>query len=200
MLLKLSLKLALFSLILCTSSSAFSQIASAASQRRYPIAVGVGLSDFSLDWGQDSRMEGITAWVDTGIPFAPRVLSGFGIEVEARDININRPSSISRMRQDTLAVGPTYTLRHYRRFQPYAKYLFGIASIDFPQSPSASRQYTHDTRTLYAPGGGAQYRVFNSLWVRGDYEYQFWPELFGAHSLNPNGFTIGAMYDFDRRR
>ena len=104
------------------------------------------------------------------------------------------------MRHDTAEGGPTYTWRRLRKFQPYGKYLMGIGSIDFDPLPGAPPTYTHDTRTIYAPGGGAQYRVFKSLWVRGDYEYQFWPNLFGAHSLNPNGFTIGAMYDFGGRR
>ena len=143
-------------------------------------------------------MEGITAWADVGIPHIPNFLNGFGIELEGRDINIGRPSGISRMRQDTFEGGPIYTWRHYRRVQPYAKYLIGIGSIDF-DFPGAPGRYTHDTRTVYAPGFGLQAKVFKGIWVHGDYEYQFWPKLFGPHALNPNGFTFGVMYDFDRR-
>ena len=182
MVFRLRLKLALFTLLFAATLPVFSQIAPAAQERHTPIAVGVGVSDFSLDWGPDRRMEGITAWADVGIPRIPHFLSGIGIELEGRDINIGRPSVISRMRQDTFAGGPIYTWRHYRRVQPYAKYLIGIGSIDFPGDPS---RYTHDTRTVFAPGFGLQGKVFKGFWVRGDYEYQFWPKLFGPMRSTP---------------
>ena len=200
MVFRLNLKLALFALLFAATLPAFSQIAPAAQERHIPIAVGVGVSDFSLDWGEGRRMEGITAWVDLGIPHTPHFLNGLGIELEGRDINWGRPSSTPTMRHDTAVGGPIYSIRRFGRFQPYAKYLIGIGSIDFPRLPGSFPSYRHDTRTVYAPGGGADYRVYKKIWVRADYEYQFWPNLFGAHSLNPNGVTFGALYDFGRRR
>jgi hypothetical protein len=40
--------------------------------------------------------------------------------------------------------------------------------------------------------------------LRGDYEYQSWPDIAiyrpnSTHILDPQGFTIGAMYDFRHR-
>jgi hypothetical protein len=52
-------------------------------------------------------------------------------------------------------------------------------------------------------GGGVELRAYRSLWVRADYEYQFWPDFFfkGAKpigQLNPQGFTVGVLYHFNR--
>lgn len=174
---------------------AASQVAPAADQGRWPIAVGGGISDYSLDWGASRRMMGITAWADWNFLKLPSVFSGLGIEVEGRDINFNRPSSLSRMRQDTILGGALYTWRRYRRFQPYGKYLLGFGSIDFPPFPNIPN-YSHDTRTVYAPGAGVNYCVWHKVSVRADYEYQFWHAIFGSNDLNPNGITIGAIYDF----
>lgn len=55
--------------------------------------------------------------------------------------------------------------------------------------------YTHDTRDVFASGGGLNYRLVHQLWVRADYEYQMWPDLF-KKTLEPQGFTLGASYDF----
>lgn len=192
-----SLKLFLLAVLLPATVPLFSQVVPAATEGGHaPIAFGVGTSDFSIDWGHGRRMEGITAWVDwTKIPHTPRLLRGVGIDFEARDINSGLPAGVTRMRQDTASGGFTYTVRKFSKVQPYAKYLIGFGSIDFGRPlPSGPRTYTHDTRTVFSPGAGVQFQAFRSIWVRGDFEYQFWGHLFGPHSLNPNGFSIGAMY------
>jgi opacity protein-like surface antigen len=71
----------------------------------------------------------------------------------------------------------------------------GIGSIDFPNGTT----YSHDTRAVFEPGGGADVRVWKSFSVRGEYEYQFWRHIFGPRDLTPQGFTIGAVYDFGLR-
>jgi hypothetical protein len=41
--------------------------------------------------------------------------------------------------------------------------------------------------------------VWSHVWLRADYEYQFWPPpLFGPHALTPSGLMIGATYNFER--
>ena len=156
------------------------------------------MSNYDLDYGKDKsgerRMNGLTAWADTDVPVASRLLKGFGLEIEGRDINMGRPVSITRMRQSTILGGPVYSWPG-SRVRPYAKYLWGIGSIDFPKKGP----YDHDTRAVTAPGIGLEGRVFGALWVHGDYEYQFWPHIFGPHALNPNGFTFGTVYDFRTR-
>jgi opacity protein-like surface antigen len=170
-----------------------------AQERNVPFAFGTGMSNFDLDWGtshgNERRMDGITVWLDYTPPKLPRLLNGLDIEIEGRDINYALPSSLKRMRQDTGAGGLIYSYHRYGVIHPYAKALVGMGSIDF----APTGQYTHDTRIIYAPGAGLELRAFKSIKVRADYEYQFWPRLFGPNSLNPNGFTIGTEYDFRPR-
>jgi len=168
-----------------------SQVAPTARQGGVPIVVGAGFSDFSTDWGT-VRMEGISAWVDWYPNNLPAVLHGLGVEVEGHDINFGRPAGLSRMRQDTAEGGAIYTWNRFRNFRPYVKYLAGVGSVDFPREGN----YSHDTFSVFSPGGGVEYRAWGHIWVRGDYEYQYWHHTFGPHDLNPNGFTIGASYDF----
>jgi opacity protein-like surface antigen len=197
------LKVMLVALFIVGASPMLSQVAPSARESGVPLAVGVGLSDFDLDWGKnpngnERRMEGISAWIDFTVPYTPKVLRGLGIELEGHDIDFSAPAAAPTMRQDTALAGGIYTWRHYHNFHPYVKYLAGIGSIDFQVLPNAPVWYRHDTRTVYAPGGGLEYRAFRSLWVRGDYEYQFWPKIFGPKTLDPNGYTFGVAYDFRR--
>jgi opacity protein-like surface antigen len=186
-------KLSLAALFVVAAFPVYSQVTPAARQGSVPIVVGAGFSDFSLDWGPGKRMEGISAWVDWYPNRMPAALQGLGIEAAGHDINYGLPTGFSRMRQDTGEGGLIYSWNHYRNFRPYVKYLGGVGSIDFP---STSPTYTHDTFSVFSPGGGVEYHALGHIWIRGDYEYQFWHQFFGPHDLNPNGFTIGASYDF----
>jgi len=170
------------------------QVAPQADQYIIPVVAGLGGADFAIDWGAGTRMEGITAWVDVFPPVFPRKLDGIGFEVEGRDLNFNRPSAISKMRQDTGLIGPIYALPRYKVFRPYVKFLAGIGSIDFPTI--AHTNYSHDTFLVTAPAGGAEVRVWGHLWLHADYQYQTWYHTFGSHNLNPNGVSFGTSYDF----
>ena len=167
-------------------------------RRQMPLSVGIGMSNFDLDYGKDSggerRMNGLTASLDTDIPRASGLLKGFGLEIEGRDLNYLRPSTLAVMRQSTILGGSTYTWPYSRTVRPLAKYLVGMGSIHFPNPRDP--KYTHDTRMVLAPGIGLECRLFGTLSVRGDYEYQFWRRIFGPHSLTPNGFTVTTVYDF----
>jgi len=175
------------------------QVAPAGSTRVIPLKVGLGLSDYDVDWGH-GRMLGGTIWIDYNPTHIPAILNGLGIEAEARDISINRSSTQpSNFRLDTAGGGVNYALhlRELRNFQPYGKFLVDFGGIDW-NNPDP--QYTHETRTVTAPGVGFDYRVDKSILLRADYEYQFWPAIAlmnpGGHVLNPQGFTVGAVYDF----
>lgn len=194
-----SRKLPLAILLGITTIHGYSQVSPAAHQGRIPLSVGGGISDYSLDWGYGRRMLGITAWVDWHFAGQSRFLHGVGIEAEGTDLNWDRPSTLSKMRHDTGQGGLTYTWQHFQHFNPYVKMLGGIGSIDFPPPPHYP-YYTHDTFSIFSPGGGVEYQLSNRIWVRGDYEYQFWHQTFGPNDLNPNGFTLGATYHFDSSR
>ena len=178
-------KLVLAALISLLTLPVFGQVAPAVKISGLPLGVGAGISDYDLDYGPSRRMIGVSAWADYNI------FHGLGIEVEGTSIFADRPSALTRMRQDTIKGGAIYKTRSYFGIRPYAKFLGGVGSIDFP---SRNPLYTHDTFTVYATGGGAEYKIWKTLYARGDYEYEFWPKYFGRHTLDPNGFTIGATY------
>jgi hypothetical protein len=187
--LKLIPELFATALFMAAISPACAQVGPSAVQGGLPIVVGAGFSNYAMDYGT-ARMDGIAAWIDFYPRGLPRVISGLGIEAEGRDINFGRPSNIPRLRQDTGLIGVIYPWNHYRNFRPYAKYLAGQGSYDFPPLGN----YTHDTFLVLAPGGGAEYRVWQDVWVRADYEYQFWH--LWAHDPTPQGLTFGVSYDF----
>lgn len=172
---------------------AFSQVVPAYRTKAWPFSLGVGPSSYDVDWGH-GRMLGGTIWADWYPTKLPHILRGLGVEGEVRDISLNRSSTQTNMRQDTAGAGLIYTWRHFHNIHPYFKYLIAYGSMDFDiGSPS----YSHDTRTLYAPGGGLEYRFYRQFWVRADYEYQTWQTMFGlGKTPNPQGFTVGVAYDF----
>lgn len=173
------------------------QVTYSAAEGKQPFTVGAGISDFSDDWGiTNPRQLGITLMGDWRPPLPGR-LRGIGLQAEGRDINWNTPSGILGHRMDTLLGGPLYQWRRPGRVRPYVKFLMGIGSIDFP-SPGSN--YNHDTRSVVSPGGGVDVRAWSRVSLRVDYEYQYWHQLFGRHDLTPNGFTIGAVYDFGLRQ
>jgi opacity protein-like surface antigen len=171
----------------------FSQVVPSAMEGGLPLDVGVGFSNYDVDWGH-SRMDGATLWVDYTVKRVPSLLYGIGLEVEARDISLNHGDKPANFRQDTAGGGVTYAWPHFRNFHPYGKFLLGYGSIDFANIPNLPN-YKHDSRTVYATGGGLKYRFFRHIWVRADYEYQIWPDLLG-HTGDPQGFTVGSSYDF----
>jgi opacity protein-like surface antigen len=183
----------LLTLCLITAAApAFSQVAPAYQTPGIPLTIGAGGSNYDVDWGH-GRMWGTTVWADWYPGLISSHIRGLGFEAEGRDISIGQTLPAQKnIRQDTAAAGGIYSLRRFRNFQPYAKFLIGVGSYDFT---SSSRYYNHDTRALMAGGGGIQYRVFGPIWARADYEYQVWQQLFGGYP-DPQGFTAGFSYDF----
>ncbi len=190
----MNLKMFLAVLLVSASIPVYSQVAPEAKAPGIPLTVGVGYSNYATDWS--GRLSGPTLWADWSYNGDQSFLRGFGLEVEARDLNYDRTGDTPNLRMDTISGGGTYSLRPWRRhqdrFKPYAKFLIGYGSIDFT---SSNPYYKHDTRTVLSPAGGLDYRVFGDVWVRGNYEYQFWTDFFNHHALNPNGVTVGVAYD-----
>jgi len=181
-------------LFLAASLPLSSQTLPAARQGGLPIMVGAGVSDFEMDFGPGRRMLGPSVWAVWNFYNAPRLLNGFGIVVEGHDIAYDRPAAFARMRQLTGEGGGIYTWRRFRKVHPYAEAMAGIGSIDFP-APRGST-YNHDTFTINSWAVGGEYDLYRSIWLRGDWEYQFWHHTFGSNDLNPEGFTVGLSYDF----
>jgi opacity protein-like surface antigen len=183
-------KYVLAGLILSAAAAAFSQIAPSATQGGIPFTVGSGYSEFYSDWS--GNLSGGTLWIDYHVDRVPRVLKGIGIEAEGRDLNYRRTGDQPTLRQDTAEGGPIYHWQHFQRTGIYGKFLLGYGNMDFSNS---NPKYRHDSRTVLAPGGGAEYRIWRNVWVRGDYEYQFWTHFYHGHAMNPTGGTVGVVYD-----
>lgn len=163
---------------------ASAQVAPAQNGGKISLALGAGFSGFNTDYAPDN-MYGVTAYYD--MDFGRWI----GVEVEGRTIQFNQ---FGNLREDTIAVGGRFMFPHRGRFAPYAKFLGGVGSIDFPPPPGAP-YYSHDTFTFYDAGGGLDYKLTHHVFLRGDYEYEWWPS-WPRHGLTPNGFTIGAGYRF----
>ena len=182
-------------LFACAAYSAPAQTAPAATKNNFPLSVGGGISGYNPDWGH-GHMLGGTVWVDYTLPRVPSFLQGIGLELEARDLNFGRTETVPPLLvEEAAGGGVTYTWRHYRNFHPYGKFLGEYGGLTCNKS---GPQYHHDTRTVVIGGGGLEYRALHNIWVRADFEYQFWPDLFGGKTLDPKGFTVGAMYHFGR--
>ena len=190
MLLCLASRIGFAAVFAAATASAFSQVVPAATEGGLPFSIGGGISSFDVDWGH-GRMLGPTLWIDYTPGFLPPSLRGLGIEVEGRDISFERGTHTSNFRQDTAGGGPIYIWHRNPNFNPYAKALLELGSIDFV---SNDPNYSHDTRGLLAIGAGVDVRVYHHVWIRADYEYQVWESLMNG-ILDPQGFTIGVKYD-----
>lgn len=193
---RLFLLLSLVFLMFTSAGSSRAESTSpAGGERRIPFAIGAGLSNFDIDWGRahgkERRMVGVTGWFDWSPPDPKGFLKGISMEIEGRNVNYGHPSSLPQMHQYTFAGGALYSWRLNRPIHPYAKYLLGMGNTNSP---------SNYTNLILAPGAGLSCRIYKNVWVRGDYEYQFWPNFYGRpHALNPNGFTISTAYDFRTR-
>ncbi|HUH62680.1 MAG TPA: porin family protein [Terracidiphilus sp.] len=185
------LKFVVAGLFLVLAIPTFPQAAPSATQGGLPITFGAAVSTFHTDF---SRYEsGPTVWLDWNFYRGPRFLQGLSIEAEARDLNYDRTGDNPKLRQTTAGGGLLYHWQRWERIRPYGKALLGFGSISFTPRPGST--YSHDTRTVFAPGGGGDFRVWRGLTVRADYEYQFWPDWKNNHAMNPQGLTVGASYD-----
>jgi opacity protein-like surface antigen len=200
--LKLYVGLALALLFVGAAYSAHAQTVPSATRSINPYAVGAGFSGYNPDDGHGHLLGG-TLWIDYMPNYVPHILSGIGIEAEARDLSLGRSATEAvNLRIDYAGGGLIYSWPHFRKFRPYAKGLMGFGNADQRYDPTTNH-YFHDSRTVTSFGGGLDYRAFKSVWVRCDYEYQTWPDFFKhstptppAGRLNPQGFTLGAMYHF----
>ena len=213
----------LAALLVCATCSAPAQSAAAATGVRVHtgFSAGVGLSGFNPDNGPGysvynpsyghGHLLGGTLWIDYTLPHVPSILRGIGLEVEARDLNYGRSATQpANLRQDIASGGVIYSLPRYRNFRPYGKFMMGFGNADEEAIinsnglPLAVRW--NDSRNFTSGGGGFDYRVYRNVWMRVDYEYQSWPDFYKhaggnppAGLLNPQGFTVGAIYHFSPR-
>lgn len=193
---RLHLAPVLASLSIVVALPTFSQVAPAATHSGLPLQVGAGFSNYNIDWGQGRREDGGTVYAYWTILRVPRILLGLGIGFEARDITFDAPVAISFMQYETAGGGAIYRYLRPRNIHPYAKAGEAFGRIKF-QPGDYPGNYHSDTRNYFYMGGGGDFHAWRHVWIRADYEYQMWRDLFGSpNALTPNGFTIGPQYDF----
>ena len=191
---KLIPRLFSIAVLLIAGSYGVSQVVPSARSGRgsVPLVVGGGYSNFTMDWGPGHRSNGIFAYIDL-YPF-PAILRNLGIEVEGRSSRWGNP--VPNLREDTGMIGGIYSLSRWQRLHPYGKFLAGVGSMDFPATPSYP-YYTHDTFSADATAGGADLQLYEGIWMRGEYQYQWWHNVFGpGKTFTPNGISVGLHYDF----
>jgi hypothetical protein len=195
MLMKHIPRLILLALLSAAVSSAFAQVNPAATSggtTSVPLVIGVGYSNFTMDWGPSHRSNGISAFVDL-YPF-PGAMKDLGLEAEGRASRWGNP--VPNLREDTGQFGVIYSVSQVPRIHPFGKFLAGVGSMDFPAFATVPN-YKHDTFAVTSMAGGADMQVYGHFYLRAEYQYQWWHNVFGpGHTFTPNGITIGGVWDF----
>jgi len=161
-----------------------------------PLEVGAGFSDFNIDFGQGRREDGGTVSADWTLRRMPHLLHGLGIDGAGRDIVFDAPAAVSFVEYRTVGGGAIYHFPRPHNIVPYVRTGEGYGWLKFLPG-YAPGTYHSDTRGYFYAGGGADFHAYHHLWIRADYEFQRWQQLFGDPGrLTPNGFTIGPEFDF----
>ncbi|GAA3763844.1 hypothetical protein [Terriglobus aquaticus] len=165
-------------LVVCMlgSRTAMSQALPTATGPGSNITLGGAFSIYQEDYGKQ-YLGGASIYTDIH-PYWR-----YGIEAEARWLRLNQSEEVT---ESTYLVGPRVIVSpHARAFEPYVKMLFGAGRISLPF------HYAQGGFLAYAPGGGVDYSLNNTVKVRViDFEYQRWPDFpYGA--LSPYGISFG---------
>lgn len=159
------------------------QAISTATRSGSGLQVGAGLLRLNNDESFHLINYGITAWADYDF------YKFIGVEAEAHFGSIKRADGIG---QDTYLVGPRFTY-HRRKIGVYGKFLYGHGIIK-NEAQQNIPGYTNSGYTVYAYGGGVEYRVSHHLNVRPiDIEEQKYPDFY-PHTLSPIALSFGASY------
>ena len=159
---------------------AHGQVAEAAVGGEQQFAVGGMVSAFHIDYGK-RWLGGEGVYVDANIK------RHLGIEGQALWLNQHEESGTHAT---TFLAGPRYSFNGIGRLRPYAKFLVGEGTFDFPYG-LATGHYV-----VLSPGAGIDFRVSHRIrWRVADFEYQQWP-WFTFGSMSSYGVSMGVRYAF----
>jgi hypothetical protein len=182
-----------------TAFQAAAQVTYTAEDSALPLRVGAGFSSYYTEI-YPQRLIGPSVWVDWTFRRTPIHLQGLGVEAEARGLLWGQPAG-STWSFFTAGGGPIYHWSRKHRIQPYGKFLVNYGAQSNIKITGFPAWYKSDKWTTFAPGAGVDLRLEKHLWLRGDWEYQFWKVMwFNDHYLNPTGVTVGVSYDFGARK
>ena len=192
-------KLGLVALSVSLSASLFAQIRPSAEGGSGGTAqIGAEISSFNPDYGcmhssaftcWNNQLFGIAPFMDTRRMF-PRT----AFEAQVRFLHWRGPGSLT---ESSYMIGPRISLYRFKQVSLNAKALAGRASLTVPKGGQGAGSYF-----AFAPAGLLEYRMTPRIYLRGTYEYQFWPTFKGIKTattdgtgaLTPNGLSIGVSY------
>jgi opacity protein-like surface antigen len=124
--------------------------------------------------------------------FSPVIWDHVGVEGEGRWLIQNGSRGFNEY---NYLIGPVYriTLVAHHGLHPYVKGLIGAGIVEFPNHLAVGRYFA------IAPGGGVDVTLNRRWRLRGDYEYQIWPQSpdipgMNVATMKPNGVTVGLTY------
>lgn len=191
--LRLTLAVAVLGFFSSTASLLQAQ-ARPAGVRKADLQIGGGYTFAQSDYDPKNRFYGPAIYVT--YDFKPH----FGVEATFHQIN----SSVDKDKtyERTYEVGGRY-VRHYGRFNPYAKVMYGRGVFNYPNPYDHSLPAIANLAyNLIGFGGGVDINVQKHINVRVEYEMQRWfsfePNVASDRksSLMPQLVTIGAAYHF----
>jgi hypothetical protein len=145
------------------------------------LQLGAGWSYSSSDYTPQGT-KGLTVYGD--YDFTRHI----GVEGDMHFDSIIAPADVG---ETSYLIGPRYVFPH-RRFNPYAKALFGVGRLNFQYDTSPHYSATYFT---YALGGGLDVHATRHINVRAiDFEYQRWN--YPPNGLSPYVISVGAAYTF----
>lgn len=169
---------------------ASAQVVPAGFQAAHSIWVGGQYSYFSASFPYQTtqRIQGAGVFGDYHIH------NSFWLEGEASFLEFG---GFEGSTESSYLAGPRVQFLRRGKFQPYGKLLVGMAGIHYPYAIGDAHYFA------FAPAGGLDYRLSARWFLRGEYEYQFWPGSPGyanvpSHELTPSGFHIGLAYKIHR--
>jgi hypothetical protein len=145
------------------------------------LQVGAGFTYVQPDYAQ-SNDKG--PYFYTSFDFFSHV----GLEADIHLASVSAPSDVG---EDSYLFGPRFVM-HKKRFQPYAKALFGIGVIKLQYDYAPHSTSNH---FAYALGGGLDFNATKHINVRCfDFEAQMWD--YPPRGLSPYAYTAGVAYVF----
>jgi opacity protein-like surface antigen len=172
------LKKLIVTLLLCTTGSyaAWSQGRPSAS-RIGDLQLGFNYSNAGSDYVAN-RIRGYGFYGDFDFT------QHYGVEVDFHQLSDPNSAVYER----SYEFGGRY-VRHYGRFAPYIKALYGRGVFNFPLNEA---NLAYNTANL---GAGVDISVHPRINVRAEYEYQRWFS-FPPDGLTPMMYTFGVAYHF----
>lgn len=162
--LQMRMKLILAALFLAGAIPAFAQVRPAAKENRSQLAVGAGFSYFNTEMYNKFNL-GPAVWADWNIGRGPSLLKGFGVEAEFRQIQYRQVQD-AHYYQTTFGGGPIYSLRRYRNFRPYGKFIVDCGHMNFKIAKFPPRIHKRYLDSLCPRRWGRVSRVAQRLGAR----------------------------------